>query len=70
LDPAVKRQAKKDRTTLPMLAGLAGCGMAAYGFSRQSALFLWMLPLGLLSLSLLWVFWPRPGGRSPSSDAG
>jgi hypothetical protein len=67
---AVVKSKKKDRSNVPIVAGLIGCVLSAYGFSRQNPLFLWMIPLALVGVALLWAFWPRPAERSrPSGGA-
>jgi hypothetical protein len=55
---------KKDRSTTPIVALLIGCFLSAYGYSRQSALFLWMIPLGLVAAAMLWSYWPRAAATS------
>lgn len=55
---------KQDRSTLPTVALLVACGISAYGFRAESDALRWMVPLGLVVASLLWVFRPR---RSPAS---
>jgi hypothetical protein len=59
---------KQDRSTLPALAFIASCVMAAYGFKTGSALFLWMLPAILMVIAIAWSFWPtRKTGDSGRS---
>jgi hypothetical protein len=66
----IEKNKKKDRSNAPVVAGIASCILSVYGFSNENALFLWVIPLALMSTSTLWAFWPRSGERSkPSGDA-
>lgn len=56
---------KPDRSTVPMLALLVACVVAAYGFSSESALWRWQMPLALVVFGAAWAFWPR--GRRAAS---
>jgi hypothetical protein len=46
---------KADLVTLPTVAMLVGCVLAALGNSRGSALLTWQLPLGLIALAVAYV---------------
>jgi hypothetical protein len=52
---------KPDRSTAPMLGVLAACIASAYGFTSESALWRWGIPLALVASGFLWAF--RPGSR-------
>jgi hypothetical protein len=57
---------KQDRTTLPTVALLVACGISAYGFRAESDALRWMVPIGLVAASLVWVFRPRRTAATPS----
>jgi hypothetical protein len=56
MDPVEK---KKDRSGALAGAAVAACFVSAYGFSHQSALFQWVLPVALVAATALWAHWPR-----------
>jgi len=65
MSPTSAPEKKQDRTTLPTVALLVACGISAYGFRAESDALRWMVPLGLVAASILWVFRPRRAAASP-----
>jgi hypothetical protein len=60
---------KRDRSTLPSVASIVACFVFAYGFSRGSVLFQWILPAALMIGAFGFTFWPGRGRRGSSSES-
>ena len=57
---------KKDRSGPLAGVAVAACFVSAYGFSHQSALFMWVLPVALVAATAAWAYWPRRPSEDPT----
>jgi hypothetical protein len=57
--PLAQTTKKKDRSNLIVGSGVLSCLSFAYGFSNQSTLFQWVIPVAIPLLAAAWSFRPR-----------
>jgi hypothetical protein len=61
---------KRDRSGPLAGAAVTACFVSAYGFSNDSALFIWVLPTVLVGLTAVWSYWPnRPVEETTRHEA-